>query len=246
MKNIDTWSPTKYLLRNGQLIASRDSHQIGIGSRLIGDIVAGYYQKFIPEFVRGRLLDLGCGTVPLYAAYRDFCTEVTCVDWNNTLHKNNHVDVYCDLTAPLPFDMERFETVLLSDVLEHIPTPEALFQELFRILSRKGIALINVPFYYWLHETPFDYYRYTEFALTRFAKQSGFDVVLLKPIGGVPEILADISAKYWMTHYCGKYISITVQKSTSLFLKTKIGKRISEKTGKIFPLGYFLVLQKPS
>ena len=245
MKNIDRWQPSKYVLRKGRLLASRDPAQIGSGSILIGDIVASHYQRFIPAFVRGRLLDLGCGTVPLYETYKNYCTDVTCVDWSNTPHKNDHVDVYCDLTEPLPFENESFDSIILSDVLEHIPAPEVLLCEMFRVLSRGGVALINVPFYYWLHESPYDYYRYTEFALNRFASLTGFTVITLNSIGGVPEILTDIHAKYWLTHFCGKFISISVQKAMSFFLKTRMGKRISEKTGKLFPLGYFLVIQKP-
>ena len=54
---------------------------------------------------------------------------------------------------------------------------------------------MNVPFYYWLHERPHDYYRYTEYALRRFAETAGFNFLLIKTLGGVPEIIADILAK---------------------------------------------------
>jgi spore maturation protein CgeB len=66
---------------------------------------------------------------------------------------------------------------------------------MLRILKPRGSVLHNVPFYYWLHETPYDFYRYTEFALRRFADSTHFKVLLLDAIGGAPGILANILAK---------------------------------------------------
>ena len=245
MKNNDTWEPSKYVFRNGRLIASRNPADCGAGSRLMGDIIARFYQQYIPIYTKGALLDLGCGAAPLYGMYKDYCRTITCSDWPNTSHNNVYVDIYCDLAEQLPFQNEQFDTIILSDVHEHIPKPESLFMEIYRILSKGGHAIINVPFYYWIHEQPYDYYRYTEFALKRFANNAGFNLILLDTMGGVVEVVTDILAKYMLQHVGGKYISSFLQNTASLFCKTKIGRRISRKTGKLFPLGYFLVLQKP-
>lgn len=245
VKNRESWKPSKYIFHKGQLIASRNPTDCGAGSRLMGDIIARFYQQNIPKFTKGALLDLGCGAAPLYGMYNIYCESVTCSDWQNTPHNNDYVDIYCNLTERLPFENEQFDTIILSDVLEHIPTAEALLMEMNRILSKGGHAIINVPFYYWIHEQPYDYYRYTEFALKRFANNAGFNLILLDTMGGVAEIVTDILAKYFLQHTGGKYISVFLQNTTSLFCKTKIGKRISRKTGKLFPLGYFLVIQKP-
>ncbi len=69
MKNKNLWSPSKYIFRNGRLIASRNSKEVSISSRLIADIVAQNYEMIIKNHVKGRLIDLGCGKVPLYQAY---------------------------------------------------------------------------------------------------------------------------------------------------------------------------------
>jgi SAM-dependent methyltransferase len=108
------------------------------------------------------LLDLGCGKVPFYARYREYVSETVCVDWSNSLHGNGHVDAECDLTQELPFADASFDTILLSDVLEHIPAPERLWREMARLLKPGGELLSSVPFFYWLHEEPYDYYRYTK------------------------------------------------------------------------------------
>ena len=61
MKNKENWKPSKYVWKKSKLIASRDKKQVGVGSRLMADIIAGYYEKYLPKYAHGRLLDLGCG-----------------------------------------------------------------------------------------------------------------------------------------------------------------------------------------
>jgi len=246
MKNSVNWTPSKFVHRNGRLTASRDLHHVSIGSRLIVDLIAEAYDRHIRHFCRGRLVDLGCGRVPLYEAYKAYILDNTCVDWVNTIHKNEYLDFECDLTEKLPFENETFDTVVLSDVLEHVPQPEALWKEKGRILVRGDRVLLNVPFYYWLHETPHDYYRYTEYALRRFATLEGFNVLLLEPLGGVPEIFADILGKTFVGCFpvLGRPMSMLVQSMTHRFVKTSLGKKISTATGHQFPLGYFLVAEK--
>lgn len=245
MKNFQQWKPTKYIFRKGKLIASRNPAEVSVSSLMISDLTAEFYQKNFKEHAKGKLLDLGCGKVPLYAAYKDFITENICVDWANSLHKNPHLDFECNLTKPLPFPNDEFDTIILSDVLEHIPNPEKLWLEMNRILKQNGKILMNVPFFYWLHEEPFDYYRYTEFALRRFAETSGFKVIYFQNSAGVVEVITDLVSKVFAKFpLVGSLAASFLQKTSLLFLKTSLGKKIASKTGKKFPLSYFMIVQK--
>ncbi len=245
MKNRDRWKPNKYVYKRGKLIASRDPDEVGFGSRLIIDIVAEYYDINIKKYASGKLLDLGCGKVPLYHVYKDYVTDNVCIDWGNTIHQSSHLDYECDLTKKLNFQNGEFDTIILSDVLEHIPQPDSFWQEIARVLSSGGKILLNVPFFYWIHENPYDYYRYTEFALRRFVESSGLSLVLLKPIGGFPEIMTDIFAKnILLCPIIGKPLACLSQWLTSIFIKTSIGCKISTSSGRRFPLGYFVVAEK--
>lgn len=245
MRNRGRWQPSKYVYRKGKLIASRDRKEVGVGSRLMVDLVAEFYSSNLGRHARGKLLDLGCGRVPLFIAYKDYVTENICVDWEHTPHKNEYLDLECDLTEVLPFRDGEFDTIILSDVLEHVPRPERLWKEMSRILSTDGKILMNVPFYYWLHEQPHDYYRYTEFALRRFIEISGLRLIQLDSIGGAPEILADIIAKN-ILHLpgIGPSLAMFAQRLTSCFVKTRFGKKVSETTSDSFPFGYFLIAEK--
>lgn len=150
-----------------------------------------------------------------------------------------------DLTKPLPFQDGEFDTIILSDVLEHIPKPENHFMEMSRILSLEGKIIMNVPFYYWLHEKPNDYYRYTEFALRRFVEISDLKLVQLDSVGGVPEIMTDLFAKTIIrVPKLGRFLSSSSQWLTATFINTRTGKKRSERTKDNFPFGYFLIAQK--
>ena len=246
MQNKDSWRPSKFVYKNGKLIGSRNRAELGVSSRLIADIIAHFYDQYLKRYARGRLLDLGCGKVPLYAAYQGSVTDIFCVDWANSLHKNQHLDLELDLTGNFPFADNEFDTIILSDVLEHIAVPEHIWKEMARVLSRGGTLLMNVPFFYWLHEEPYDYYRYTEHALRRFVDISGMRLVQLSSIGGVPEIMADMFAKTIVRlPKLGNAAALFVQWCAWKLTRSGFGKQVSDATSRAFPLGYFLIAEKP-
>lgn len=81
--------------------------------------------------------------------------------------------------------------------------------------------------------------------VARFAESEGFKVLLLKSIGGSPEILADIFAKHLLyIPVIGKFLSNGIQSMALFFIKTRLGKKISEKSSHNFSLGYFMVVEK--
>ncbi len=246
MRNADRWTESKYVRCNGQLLASRDRSEVGIGSRLVTDRVAALYAQHLPRYARGRLVDLGCGKAPLYGIYRTLVDSVVCIDWPKSVHASPYVDVAVDLGQPIPFADAAFDTVILSDVLEHLPAPERLWHEMARILAPGGHVLLNVPFLYGIHEAPHDYGRYTGFALQRFAALVGLDVVLLATVGGILHVLADLLAKpLAYVPLLGTPLAVGVQGAVSLLDRTAWGRRVAEETGRRFPLGYFMIVRRP-
>ncbi len=245
MTNKDQWKANKFVFKKGKLIASRDTSQIGVASRLIADQVAHFYDLNIPQYAKGHLLDLGCGQVPLYEAYKKYITENTCIDWENALEENQFIDKYCDLNQPLPLASSQYDTIILSDVLEHIQKPQLLWEEMYRVMKTDGTLLLNVPFYYWIHADPYDYFRYTKYALRAMAEEVGFDIISIETVGGCPEILADIIAKLIVTTpLIGKFSAKSIQYITTLFIRTKVGAKVSLRTANRFPLGYAMIAKK--
>jgi SAM-dependent methyltransferase len=227
------------------LRASCDPGHVSISSRFAADIVAPYYDRAIRAHARGRLLDMGCGHVPLYDTYRNLVSENICIDWQNTAHVNPYLDQMVDLTGALPFESGSFDTVLLTDVLEHLPEPMKVMCEIARILRPSGKLILGVPFFYWLHEVPHDYYRYTEFALQRFCELSGLRVVEIVPYGGLPEVLLDLISKG--LNFLPRPVAASLRPLPtigSLLRKTKTIRKLSERTRSSFPLGYVLSAEK--
>lgn len=243
MKREDLWTPSKYVRLNGRLRASRDPNIVGIGSRLNVDRLGALFEEHLPTHCCGDLLDLGCGAVPLFGLYRPYAKSVTCVDWEGSLHTNPHIDLCCDLSQPLPLPSSGFDTVILSDVLEHLPNPDLLWDEMQRILRPDGKLILSVPFYYWLHEEPHDYYRYTRHALERYCRLHDFHVLIIVEVGGAPEILADIVAKLSMRFLgrTGRFVAIAVQRISSILDASRRWREFSKRSAGSFPLGYFLV-----
>lgn len=246
MKNENDWRPTKYVQRRGTLVASRSVEEVGVASRLVTDLVGSRYATHLPQYARGRLVDLGCGKAPLYGAYRPYVDEVMCVDWANSVHANPHLDVVTSLSEPLPFDDDRFDTIVLSDVLEHIAEPALLWDEMARILAPGGHIILNVPFLYCIHESPHDFYRYTSFALKRFAEMRGLTVMHLESVGGGSDVLADTLAKQLqIVPVLGASLARFVQALAGLFGRTRLGRKAAHASGRVMPLGYFMVAQRP-
>lgn len=246
MKNGAQWQASKFVYRNGKLLASLDPTQVSVVSRLMANLIAAAYDNALALNAKGKLLDLGCGQVPLYGAYRNHVTDTTCVDWENTPHNRDYLDLECDLSEPLPFGDEHFDTIILSDVLEHIPRPERLWDEMGRILAKRGRLIMSVPFYYWLHEQPHDYYRYTEFALRRFVDHSGLKLLQLDSLGGAAEVMTDIFAKNVIrVPLLGRPLALFSQWLTLSMGKTGVGKKIFDATKGNFPFAYFLIAEKP-
>ena len=245
MKNIQKWKPSKYVYKNGKLRASKNKKELGVSSRLIADLVAEFYDSKLQKYARGDLVDLGCGKVPLYEAYKDKISKCICVDWDNPFHENEFLDMNVDLNKNLPFENNVFDTIILSDVLEHIQDPILLWNEMNRILRKDGILIMNVPFHYWIHDSPFDYYRYTRYALEYFANKSNFQIISIDELGGVVEILTDFISKIISKiPLIGKFLAMSIQWCNLQFLKLKIGKKLKTETSKHFVLSYGLVAKK--
>jgi hypothetical protein len=56
--------------------------------------------------------------------------------------------------------------------------------EAFRILRSGGYLVLNVPWQWWIHEAPYDYFRYTPYGLNYLLKKAGFTDIVVEPLGG--------------------------------------------------------------
>jgi len=72
-------------------------------------------------------------------------------------------------------------TVLLFEILEHLPSPEKALSEAWRVLSDHGLLALSVPFNYRLHGFPTDYWRFTASGV--YSLLSGFENKVVFTLG---------------------------------------------------------------
>ncbi|MBN8737263.1 MAG: class I SAM-dependent methyltransferase [Xanthomonadales bacterium] len=242
MRERGRWTPSKYVMRGEKLHPNRDRRELAVSSRLIARLITDKYQSAFRQYAHGLLLDMGCGKVPFYEGYRECVSENICIDWPGSIHNNVHVDVFCDLSQTLPFAAGTFDTLLSSDVIEHLPNPELAFSEMSRLLKPNGILLLNTPFLYMLHEVPNDYYRFTRYAIKHLLDMAGLELVRLEEIGGYGAVITDLVSKAMSAlPLIGPPMASLIQ---GIGLLASGGLRSTPALIR-FPIGYFLVAQKP-
>jgi SAM-dependent methyltransferase len=76
----------------------------------------------------------------------------------------------------IPVADDRYHAVVINQVLEHVPEPLAVLVELRRILRPGGRLIYTAPLFYEEHQQPYDFYRYTQFAIRHLFGQAGFRI----------------------------------------------------------------------
>lgn len=108
------------------------------------------YQK-AAEFVKGNLLEVGCGTGKGITVFADRCTHYTAIDKNTKLlnHLSGLYPHYRFIDAFIPplrglADAE-FDTVVTLQVIEHIEDDHFFLRELARVMKPGAKAVIATP-----------------------------------------------------------------------------------------------------
>ena len=76
-----------------------------------------------------------------------------------------HVDLYYEGLREI--DSESYEVIVCTGLLEHIPDPQRLIDDLFRILKPEGRLIISASAVFSFHECPNDFYHFTPFSFQR-------------------------------------------------------------------------------
>lgn len=128
----------------------------------------------LPRYARGIVVDLGCGDKPYQSYVR--AKKYIGVDKQGG---NLTADV-----LNLPLKNSYADTVISTQVLEHVKDPQQLFRESYRILKKGGYLILTAPMNWPIHDVSKDYWRFTEFGLVHLAKEAGFKVIDCRPLDG--------------------------------------------------------------
>lgn len=142
--------------------------------------LANAMKKAAPT-LKGKLLDVGCGTMPYRSLFAVDCYIGLDIDTPHTraLAQANY---YYD-GSQFPIANASFDAVLCNQVLEHVFTPDSFLQEIVRVLKPNGHLLLTVPFIWDEHEQPYDFARYTSFGLRHLFEKNGLRIIKQQKIG---------------------------------------------------------------
>jgi len=125
---------------------------------------------------QGSLLDFGCGSKP-YKKYFTNVDKYVGLEYDNgDLSKSHSADIVYSGNV-LPFNNEHFDSVLATEVIEHIFNLDAMLDEIYRVIKPGGYFFITIPFIFGEHEVPNDYGRYTRYGIRKILEDHNFEVI---------------------------------------------------------------------
>lgn len=135
------------------------------------------------KMYKGTLYDLGAGESPYKYFFLQYADSYIAVDWAESLHDTN-ADIIADLNKTLPIESDMADVVVSLSVMEHLYEPQTMLNEAYRILKPGGDIILQVPWQWWVHEAPHDYFRYTTYGLQYLFKTAGFENIVIEPQTG--------------------------------------------------------------
>ena len=141
------------------------------------------------QYIKGENLGLGAGN----AKYRHIKPNTSKYVTFDMIAGPN-IDVVGDILN-LSFSDNSFDTVVSTQVLEHVRKPWVMAKEIGRVLRLGGIVIASAPFLVPYHADPHDYFRYTKEGMSALFTENGFEIVECNSYGGL------FSVAYEMIHF---------------------------------------------
>jgi SAM-dependent methyltransferase len=126
------------------------------------------------------ILDVGSGMAP-YRELFSHARYVTC-DWEHSIYAPSTPPDIRGSADRIPVEDASFDAILCTQVLEHVPEPWAVLEEFHRVIRPGGRVWITAPLVWYLHEQPYDYYRYTSHGLRHLLERAGFSAIEILPL----------------------------------------------------------------
>lgn len=139
--------------------------------------------KKIPA--HARVLDAGAGPCPYKSFFKHTRYEAT-----DFIDPHKILDFTCNLDD-IPKDSNTYDAVISTEVLEHVEYPQAVMNEMYRILKKGGKLFLTTPQGWMIHQAPYNYYYFTKYGLESLLKNAGFKNYKIQPMGGYFKFLAD-------------------------------------------------------
>jgi SAM-dependent methyltransferase len=151
--------------------------------------------RFLPALVKGRLLDVGCGSGEWLASMRERGWNVAGLDFDQDavrIAKQSGLEVRSGTLKEQNYASKSFDAVTLHHVIEHVPDPVETLTECARILVNGGQLVLSTPNSaslghrifkeYWRGlEPPRHLHIFSGRSLRRVLEQAGFRNISIRP-----------------------------------------------------------------
>ncbi|MBC7886428.1 MAG: class I SAM-dependent methyltransferase [Ferruginibacter sp.] len=223
-------------------------HKFGIDSRQIAQMdslrfaIFSKTKNLCNTYLSGVVLEIGAGGNHLKEDFKSMYGEWISLDYDL---RSDSIDLRGD-GQQLPFKNEMFDTIISIDVLEHVPNPEKFVAEMFRVIKPGGTVILSTPFFFYLHEEPFDFFRFSKYGLRTIFERHGFKVIDVIPIAGVIAIIGllisiFVTRVFRFSRLLLKFF-LKINRLIQLKLLLPIDNRIDKK--KKFAQGHFIIAKK--
>jgi SAM-dependent methyltransferase len=124
--------------------------------------------QLINNYILGKTLDVG-SKYGLVTKEKDVVALDIAKDF---LRLNVHKDKVLADACNLPFVDKSFETIVATEILEHLEYPRKAVEEIRRVLKNEGRAVMSVPNRYNVFSEPTHLHYFTERKVAVFSKTS--------------------------------------------------------------------------
>jgi SAM-dependent methyltransferase len=221
-----------------------DSHSVGrrwFSPASYGLVTAT--ERAIESGATGDLLDIGCGSMPYRSVVEAQGASYSGVDIEARTEGVQMIKSATDMSS---LDGASFDSVLCSEVLEHIAEPQRALQEIGRVVRPGGSLILTVPFLGRLHEEPVDFFRYTEHGLRSLLEKAGFEIESIEITGSIFSLLGhQVSSAFvvgaWVPGL--KWIALALN-ATAVVGPARLADALLGPLRRKLPLGYVVIARR--
>lgn len=144
----------------------------------------------------GVLLDVGCGTKPFEKLFRPYVERYIGLEYSPESGYRGNMADFCGDAGSLPLADASVDSILCTEVMEHVPHPENTIAEFSRALRPGGVIIATAPFVYPVHDA-YDFFRFSPDGLKVIMERYGLKIEEIKPLSGTAVTIAAMFNLYW-------------------------------------------------
>lgn len=208
------------------------------------------------------LLDVGAGE----CQYKKYCSHLKYVSQDISLYDGvgdqaglqttrwdtSQIDLVCDLLE-IP-ETTRYDYVLCTEVLEHVPDPVKALEKLTRLVQPGGEIIVTAPFSSLTHFAPYHYATgFSSYFYKHHFERLGLEVVELTPNGGFFDFLNQEIRRSRSVHlnYGGSKLSVLdkailkIAAAVTRRLASNDGPRSNRRSADLLTFGWHVRARMP-